>query len=99
MVGRLRFRKKPDTLSYSSISPRLLAQIRARFLELTRSKKGRAVRRLPLSRGCWIASDNPYVLFSGAQPVGVDTTPSDDIQLRKMDMPNLTNVAGESHPK
>ena len=35
----------PDTFSYGFIPPGLFAQIRARFLELARSKKSRAVRR------------------------------------------------------
>ena len=35
----------PDTFSYGFIPPGLLAQIRARFLELARSKKSRPVRR------------------------------------------------------
>ena len=36
---------RPDVLSYGFIPPGLFAQIRARFLELARSKKSRSVRR------------------------------------------------------
>ena len=35
----------PDTFSYDFIPPGLIAPIKARFLELARSKKSRAVRR------------------------------------------------------
>ena len=35
----------PDVLSYGFIPPGLFAQIRARFLELARSKESRTVRR------------------------------------------------------